>query len=152
MEGKTKSDTTGMSYCTVCFDVGDDEDKLEEGDQGVGACVYYDDDNTEYLDWNFFGTVEATSSDEFQFLPKEDNDWMYDSTGFLNWQSSFDYNNDAASGLDTTAKGDMTITLYSQPRNYNRNTVTRYRDWETDRKSTRLNSSHEIPSRMPSSA
>ena len=33
---------------------------------------------------------------------------------------------------------------------------TDYRDWETtnnkDRKSTRLNSSHEIPSRMPSSA
>ena len=27
-----------------------------------------------------------------------------------------------------------------------------YRDWETDRKSTRLNSSHEIPSRMQSSA
>ena len=31
-------------------------------------------------------------------------------------------------------------------------TDTPYRDWETDRKSTRLNSSHEIPSRMPSSA
>ena len=30
--------------------------------------------------------------------------------------------------------------------------ATPYRDWETDRKSTRLNSSHEIPSRMPSSA
>ena len=30
--------------------------------------------------------------------------------------------------------------------------LTAYRDWETDRKSTRLNSSHEIPSRMPSSA
>ena len=30
--------------------------------------------------------------------------------------------------------------------------VRSYRDWETDRKSTRLNSSHEIPSRMPSSA
>ena len=30
--------------------------------------------------------------------------------------------------------------------------VAQYRDWETDRKSTRLNSSHEIPSRMPSSA
>ena len=28
----------------------------------------------------------------------------------------------------------------------------KYGDWETDRKSTRLNSSHEIPSRMPSSA
>ena len=31
------------------------------------------------------------------------------------------------------------------------NTVT-YRDWETDRKSTRLNSSHSAKSRMPSSA
>ena len=32
--------------------------------------------------------------------------------------------------------------------------IKRYRDWEIflDRKSTRLNSSHEIPSRMPSSA
>ena len=27
-----------------------------------------------------------------------------------------------------------------------------YRDWETDRKSTRLNSSHSRASRMPSSA
>ena len=34
----------------------------------------------------------------------------------------------------------------------NRDKITKYRDWETDRKSTRLNSSHEIPSRMPSSA
>ena len=31
-------------------------------------------------------------------------------------------------------------------------TKAEYRDWETDRKSTRLNSSHEIPTRMPSSA
>ena len=30
--------------------------------------------------------------------------------------------------------------------------VTLYRDWETDRKSTRLNSSHITRSRMPSSA
>ena len=29
---------------------------------------------------------------------------------------------------------------------------TYYRDWETDRKSTRLNSSHSAKSRMPSSA
>ena len=29
---------------------------------------------------------------------------------------------------------------------------TEYRDWETDRKSTRLNSSHSGESRMPSSA
>ena len=31
-------------------------------------------------------------------------------------------------------------------------TMTAYRDWETDRKSTRLNSSHSAKSRMPSSA
>ena len=30
--------------------------------------------------------------------------------------------------------------------------IIRYRDWETDRKSTRLNSSHSGESRMPSSA
>ena len=30
--------------------------------------------------------------------------------------------------------------------------LTPYRDWETDRKSTRLNSSHSRASRMPSSA
>ena len=30
--------------------------------------------------------------------------------------------------------------------------ILRYRDWETDRKSTRLNSSHITRSRMPSSA
>ena len=31
-------------------------------------------------------------------------------------------------------------------------TIYEYRDWETDRKSTRLNSSHRSLSRMPSSA
>ena len=30
--------------------------------------------------------------------------------------------------------------------------LSKYRDWETDRKSTRLNSSHSAKSRMPSSA
>ena len=34
----------------------------------------------------------------------------------------------------------------------NIDTVPMYRDWETDRKSTRLNSSHSAKSRMPSSA
>ena len=32
------------------------------------------------------------------------------------------------------------------------NAANGYRDWETDRKSTRLNSSHSAKSRMPSSA
>ena len=43
-------------------------------------------------------------------------------------------------------KSTMQSILESQSR------VTAYRDWETDRKSTRLNSSHRSLSRMPSSA
>ena len=35
---------------------------------------------------------------------------------------------------------------------YNASIYGSYRDWETDRKSTRLNSSHSAKSRMPSSA
>ena len=35
---------------------------------------------------------------------------------------------------------------------YPMNNTGSYRDWETDRKSTRLNSSHSAKSRMPSSA
>ena len=42
--------------------------------------------------------------------------------------------------------------VYIQPTDIYDGLPPGYRDWETDRKSTRLNSSHEIPSRMPSSA
>ena len=42
--------------------------------------------------------------------------------------------------------------IKSYQREINMGVKALYRDWETDRKSTRLNSSHEIPSRMPSSA
>ena len=43
--------------------------------------------------------------------------------------------------------------LHVNKNHVNKNNIDKYyRDWETDRKSTRLNSSHEIPSRMPSSA
>ena len=46
------------------------------------------------------------------------------------------------------------ITLFRHSNSVNKlvNTWTLYRDWETDRKSTRLNSSHSAKSRMPSSA
>ena len=48
--------------------------------------------------------------------------------------------------VDSTAVADLTQVPEA------RKAIINYRDWETDRKSTRLNSSHEIPSRMPSSA
>ena len=49
-------------------------------------------------------------------------------------------------------EGSYTLQIISLDALRAKNIKTPYRDWETDRKSTRLNSSHEIPSRMPSSA
>ena len=50
----------------------------------------------------------------------------------------------------------LVITTINYGIKYNatkkRNYELAYRDWETDRKSTRLNSSHSAKSRMPSSA
>ena len=52
-------------------------------------------------------------------------------------------------------KGELTLeqiaVKYDVPMDWV-DTAFAYRDWETDRKSTRLNSSHSRASRMPSSA
>ena len=45
-----------------------------------------------------------------------------------------------------------TVVCYDHEIDKIMNFVHLYRDWETDRKSTRLNSSHSAKSRMPSSA
>ena len=47
---------------------------------------------------------------------------------------------------------DRLIELFNIVKSYELKTAQVYRDWETDRKSTRLNSSHITRSRMPSSA
>ena len=65
-------------------------------------------------------------------------------------------NNDIANGI-------VKVSSYLEVRDYHQHPITNesgapyfyytaYRDWETDRKSTRLNSSHSAKSRMPSSA
>ena len=46
---------------------------------------------------------------------------------------------------------ELTLWLWNM-NDYDSREVEKYRDWETDRKSTRLNSSHSAKSRMPSSA
>ena len=56
------------------------------------------------------------------------------------------------SAIDTSLvdlKGGTTGQVLSKATNTD---MDLYRDWETDRKSTRLNSSHSAKSRMPSSA
>ena len=54
----------------------------------------------------------------------------------------------------TNAKSMKAIKPYLEPNYFpiKADSAEPYRDWETDRKSTRLNSSHEFVSRMPSSA
>ena len=52
--------------------------------------------------------------------------------------------NEAANKAGVALLGLITIVLVG--------VLVGYRDWETDRKSTRLNSSHSAKSRMPSSA
>ena len=56
--------------------------------------------------------------------------------------------------LDTSYQNTIAFKQYPITSNpWNKKEITGwYRDWETDRKSTRLNSSHEFVSRMPSSA
>ena len=54
----------------------------------------------------------------------------------------------------TTIRGDYTWDYSGHFFHFNNPEIKayEYRDWETDRKSTRLNSSHSAKSRMPSSA
>ena len=49
-------------------------------------------------------------------------------------------------------RGTFACAAYPGDRKHRKEIWDVYRDWETDRKSTRLNSSHSAKSRMPSSA
>ena len=62
----------------------------------------------------------------------------------INASCIFKYLGISGVGLNTTGELDLTRKFNAIPKPY--------RDWETDRKSTRLNSSHSRASRMPSSA
>ena len=64
--------------------------------------------------------------------------------------SAYIYEIDKVTGAETLKKT-ATGLNYRGIGNY-KDTLAEYRDWETDRKSTRLNSSHSAKSRMPSSA
>ena len=55
----------------------------------------------------------------------------------------------AAIGVAVAAMSAIEVSVVNNVREFN---SLAYRDWETDRKSTRLNSSHRSLSRMPSSA
>ena len=58
----------------------------------------------------------------------------------------------AVLGITAWSRGQEKIAGVANTPQINPTPTQPYRDWETDRKSTRLNSSHEFVSRMPSSA
>ena len=58
----------------------------------------------------------------------------------------------AALGAAALSAGAGLVGSFFGANKQDKNAQAPYRDWETDRKSTRLNSSHRSLSRMPSSA
>ena len=68
-------------------------------------------------------------------------------------QQSLDkYLSERAAKYGTTPRGAASNTGWTAGETLANPFAGSYRDWETDRKSTRLNSSHSAKSRMPSSA
>ena len=72
---------------------------------------------------------------------------VYTGKGTLKYQGGYSV---SIAGHSVNGAGIATVT--AQPGSSWLSKSARYRDWETDRKSTRLNSSHSAKSRMPSSA
>ena len=72
--------------------------------------------------------IDGNSLDGYRFYIHEEYDYLY-------------------MKLKDAAKEQLKMDINQVIRDWER-----YRDWETDRKSTRLNSSHSGESRMPSSA
>ena len=63
------------------------------------------------------------------------------------------YNDDCLNVLKDIEDNSIDLVVSDPPyKTTSRGKSGKYRDWETDRKSTRLNSSHSAKSRMPSSA
>ena len=71
---------------------------------------------------------------------------------FINYKQSTARNLILLARNDTTAVNELSLTLNLDNIQATNGYRIVYRDWETDRKSTRLNSSHSAKSRMPSSA
>ena len=80
---------------------------------------------------------------------KEDRD-IYDEVRYGISGIQFDFYDWANGRMRIKTKSG--IVIYRGKSLKEEHLITGYRDWETDRKSTRLNSSHSAKSRMPSSA
>ena len=102
-----------------------------------------------FTNLSFFTTLTNTSASASQVLAAlEANFTPYGSTFFTN-NVNLGLISASPSQLATVGTN-VASPIYLLL--YNTSSTKTYRDWETDRKSTRLNSSHSAKSRMPSSA
>ena len=74
--------------------------------------------------------------------------WIKKQYPWIQWVQSYADATQCGDGLIYRASGFSLVGIKENKSMYRMP----YRDWETDRKSTRLNSSHSAKSRMPSSA
>ena len=96
---------------------------------------------------------EPSENGPFVLIRNKKNKWVITTCGALVNGKEFDTKEEAEKHLSKKTWDDiLTATLIFISHVNNQTTTTCYRDWETDRKSTRLNSSHITRSRMPSSA
>ena len=75
----------------------------------------------------------------------------YDADAYVNGNKFFQRHS-AILGNTGSGKSETVAKILEEASKLKSKNIGAYRDWETDRKSTRLNSSHSAKSRMPSSA
>ena len=102
---------------------------------------------------NITGLRKKPFVEEGVIVPNEEqiiHDWKSSGKTFINWTEEEARN--AAKLLESGYRVCDVSAMTGLCRRGIQFMRDRYRDWETDRKSTRLNSSHSAKSRMPSSA
>ena len=126
--------------------------------EAMGVSSQYDPTTGASLEQEGTNIPESTYTGDtggYDFSDIDNADYGIDSYDYGGLSSGLAYSGeDAYSGYDTTWTDTYNYQGYTGTASAGATitTNTTYRDWETDRKSTRLNSSHRSLSRMPSSA
>ena len=106
--------SASMMYCSVCFDVEEEDGVVEEGTDGIGSCFYKVDDEF-YFDAEYTGTVEALGSDSFSFKEASKNNWDWDQSGYVGSYSYFE------SSTNPMQRPQFTTYFVSLPLDVNKN-------------------------------
>ena len=155
VKGLTNSGTASLSYAPLQSTYKDYKFTVKITSQST-ADIYLTVDGTDYRAYNqtLAGTAGANIND---FSIFGSDMWDGDSNDNAYWKQTNSVVDSGSVQLGyCMTSGTYTAGLITDGLAANSTSTARaklvYRDWETDRKSTRLNSSHSAKSRMPSSA